>query len=53
MGIRVQSREIEIAADEPFKGDLLDRREAAETLTHVLRRHPDSAPPMPALGFSR
>ena len=33
MGIRVQPREIEIPADDPFKNDLLGRREAVDTLT--------------------
>ena len=36
MGIRVQPREIEIPAADPFKEDLLDRREAADTLTHLV-----------------
>ena len=36
MGIRVQPREIEIPAADPFKGDLLDRGEAADTLTHLV-----------------
>jgi len=36
MGIRVQPREIEVPADEPFKHDLLHRREAADTLTHIV-----------------
>ena len=36
MGIRVQPREIEIPADDPFKHDLLGRREAVDTLTHLV-----------------
>ena len=36
MGIRVQFREIEVPADDPFKHDLLGRREAADTLTHLV-----------------
>ena len=36
MGIRVQPREIEIPADDPFRNDLLGRREAVDTLTHLV-----------------
>ena len=36
MGIRVQPREIEVPADDPFKNDLLGRREAVDTLTHLV-----------------
>ena len=37
MGIRIQPREIEVPADDPFKNDLLDRRESVEVLTHLVR----------------
>ena len=36
MGIRVQPREIEVPADDPFENDLLGRREAVDTLTHLV-----------------
>ena len=36
MGIRVQPREIQVPADDPFRADLLDRREAVDTLTHLV-----------------
>ena len=36
MGIRVQPRDIEIPADEPFRHDLLNRRGAVDTLTHLV-----------------
>ena len=36
VGIRLQPREIEIPADDPFKHDLLGRREAVDTLTHLV-----------------
>ena len=39
MGIRIQPREIHIStdpADDPFKNDLLDRREKAEILTSLV-----------------
>ena len=36
MGIRIQPLEIEIPADDPFKYDLLDRRESITTLTHII-----------------
>ena len=37
MGFRIQPKEVEIPADEPFKNDLLERQEPAEVLTQVLR----------------
>ena len=36
MGIRIQSKEIEVPEDDPFKNDLLGRREPAEILTHIV-----------------
>ena len=36
MGIRIQPREIDIPEDEPFKNDLLERREVVEVLTLLL-----------------
>ena len=36
MGIRAQPREIDVPKDDPFKHDLLDRREAVDTLTHLV-----------------
>ena len=36
MGFRVQPPPIDIPADDPFRNDLLDRRESAEVLTHLL-----------------
>ena len=36
MGIRVQPREIEVRASDPLEADLLDRREAVDTLTHLV-----------------
>ena len=36
MGIRVQPREIDVRASDPFEADLLDRREAVDTLTHLV-----------------
>lgn len=36
MGIRVQPREIDVRASNPFEADLLDRREAVDTLTHLV-----------------
>lgn len=36
MGIRIQPREIEVPEDDPFKNDLLGRREPAEILTHIV-----------------
>ncbi len=36
MGIRIQPREIEVPEADPFKNDLLGRREPAEILTHIV-----------------
>ena len=36
MGIRIRPREIEITEEEPFRNDLLDRRESVEVLTHLI-----------------
>ena len=36
MGIRIQPREIDVAEDDPFKNDLLGRKEPAEVLTHLV-----------------
>ena len=36
MGIRIQPREIEVPEDDPFKNDLLGRREPARILTHIV-----------------
>ena len=36
MGIRVQPRQLEIPDDDPFKNDLLGRKESAEVLTNLL-----------------
>ena len=36
MGIRIQPREIEVPSDDPFKNDLLKRREPIEVLTHLV-----------------
>lgn len=36
MGIRVQPREIETPPEDPFEHDLLERKEAVETLTHLV-----------------
>ena len=36
MGMGVQPREIEVPEDDPFRNDLLGRREAADTLTHLV-----------------
>ncbi len=36
MGIRIQPREIEVPEDNPFKFDLLGRRELVEVLTHLV-----------------
>lgn len=36
MGIRIQPREIEVPEDDPFKNDLLGRRESVEVLTHMV-----------------
>ena len=36
MGIRIQPQEIEVPEDDPFKYDLLDRKEPVEILTHLV-----------------
>ena len=36
MGIRIQPREIDVPEDDPFKNDLLGRKEPAEILTHLV-----------------
>ena len=36
MGVRIQPKDIEIPEDDPFRYDLLDRKEPAETLTHLV-----------------
>ena len=36
MGIHIQPRDIVVPEDDPFKHDLLGRREAVETLTHLV-----------------
>ena len=36
MGIRVQPAEIEVPEDNPFKYDLLERKDAVEVLTHLV-----------------
>lgn len=36
MGIRIQPRDIEIPKDNPFKNDLLGRKESVEVLTHLI-----------------
>ena len=36
MGIRIQPKELEIPADDPFKNDLLDRIEPVEILTAII-----------------
>lgn len=36
MGIRIQPKEIEIPEDDPFRYDLLGRKEPAEILTHLV-----------------
>ena len=36
MGIRVQPRDIEVPEDDPFRNDLLGRRESVEVLTHLV-----------------
>ena len=37
MGIRIQPREIDVPKDDPFKNDLLDRKESADTVQKLLR----------------
>ena len=36
MGIRIRPREIDITEKEPFRNDLLDRKESIEVLTHLI-----------------
>ena len=36
MGIRIQPRQLDIPEDDPFKNDLLDRKESASALTNIL-----------------
>lgn len=36
MGIRIQPKDIEIPEDDPFRYDLLERKEPAEILTHLV-----------------
>ena len=36
MGIRIQPREIEVPEADPFRNDLLGRRESVEVLTHLV-----------------
>ena len=36
MGIRIQPREIEIPEDDPFKNNLLGRKESVEVITHLM-----------------
>lgn len=36
MGIRIQPRELEVPEDDPFRCDLLGRKESAEVLTHLV-----------------
>ena len=36
MGIRIRPREIDITEEEPFRNDLLDRKESVEVLTHLI-----------------
>ena len=36
MGIRIQPRDIEVPEDDPFRHDLLGRRDAVDTLTHLV-----------------
>ena len=36
MGIRIQPMEIDVPKDDPFKSDLLDRKNSVEILTHLL-----------------
>ena len=36
MGVRIQPREIDVPNDDPFRNDLLGRRESAEILTHLV-----------------
>ena len=36
MAIRIQPRDIEVPEDDPFKNDLLGRKESVEVLTHLV-----------------
>ena len=36
MGMRIQPQEIVVPEDDPFKNDLLERKESVETLTHLV-----------------
>ena len=36
MGTRIQPRDIEVLEDDPFKHDLLDRKESVEVLSHLV-----------------
>ncbi len=36
MGIRIQPREIDVPKNDPFKNDLLGRKESVEVLTHLV-----------------
>ena len=36
MGIRIQPREIDVPTEDPFKNDLLGRKESAEVLTYLV-----------------
>ena len=36
MGIRIQPREIDVPENDPFKNDLLGRKESVEVLTHLV-----------------
>ena len=36
MGIRIQPREVEVPENDPFKNDLLGRKESVEVLTHLV-----------------
>ena len=36
MGFRIQPREIEVPEEDPFRNDLLERKEPAEILTHLV-----------------
>ena len=36
MGIRIQPREVEVPESDPFKNDLLGRKESVEVLTHLV-----------------
>lgn len=36
MGIRIQPRDIDVPEDDPFRNDLLDRKESVEVLSHLV-----------------